>query len=143
MREIRFRAWDKKDQKWWDNYPTGDALVLTHDKATGIVFQQYTGLKDKNGKEIYEGDIMGCKNSLKYKKDGTLDKRLRAGEPEWVDVQEVRWGVHPDFSSGWDYESGNFVGWNVNPDELDRKWSEPLVVIGNVWENPELLEKKQ
>lgn len=58
MRELKFRGWDKNNKVWWSNYATGNALVLTQDKASGVVFQQYTGLKDKHGTEIYEGDVV-------------------------------------------------------------------------------------
>ena len=57
MREIKFRAWDKETKSMIYNplgfpelYPTNELM-------------QYTGLKDKNGQEIYEGDILNSKNN--------------------------------------------------------------------------------
>lgn len=66
MREIKFRFWDNEEKKYipQDGFRSdmdiNDMFVLCW--RAGIVAEQYTGLKDKNGKEIYEGDL--CVASL-------------------------------------------------------------------------------
>jgi hypothetical protein len=114
MREIKFRAWDGKRfadraDREFDLYSNG----LMMGRSPDCVLMQYTGLKDKNGVEIYEGDVV--QNLLN---DG------------WV--AEI---IHCPTYNGWYYT------WPAGSLQLAPKANKILEVIGNIYENPELLEK--
>jgi len=90
MREIKFRAWYKNKfyffsiGKLWtpDNIDMHDTLCID-----GISFEQFTGLRDKNGKEIYEGDIIEI---------NFLDDDKSIFLVEWiVDQLDSGWNITP------------------------------------------------
>ena len=120
MREIKFRAWDKERRIMY--YPkilgfdyNGDLIFidtnneyLNHTRDSSFIkLMQYTGIKDKNGKEIYEGDIVLQTVSNK--------KFIVKYDYDWC-------GFSPFISC--------YQGYKV------------YKVIGNIYENPELLEGK-
>jgi uncharacterized phage protein (TIGR01671 family) len=111
MREIKFRAWGTRSHTWldWgkgylkqiDDNDQDTILTFLPVMEAGYIVMQYTGLKDKNGVEIYEGDLY------------TMPSHGRK-----VHVYEVTW-----------HRSGFIIP--------DVKYVE---VIGNIYENPELLK---
>jgi uncharacterized phage protein (TIGR01671 family) len=130
MREIKFRAWDIKGRRWinhgqWlgmgDENIEVSASVRTPSILTfgreGVAVQQFTGLKDKNGVEIYEGDVV-----------------------------KHFWNDHIGYVQGEvEFLNGKFVAWcRLNPTSRGSVTLGDLVeVIGNIYENPELLEKEK
>lgn len=125
-REIKFRIWDKTKKC----FPIEGQIYLI-DALKGyrknLIAEQYTGLKDKNGKEIYEGDIVGI-----YQEYCDLE-----GSKTWEELEP--WGqvVYKD-------NKARFGIWGDSPygDEDKHFFDlvEGLEVIGNIHENPELLE---
>lgn len=126
-REIKFRAWDKEEKRII-NYPELCNLYRYAEMASldlwlendFITLMQYTGLKDKNGKEIWEGDI------VKY---GRYTNTPNAVGFIAFDNELIAF-VIKDFRVSQDWY---FMG--VNKKNLE--------IIGNIYENPELLETSQ
>ena len=117
MREIKFRAWSVQHNRWinfsqdiaFDTFDQPyDVLELCDKENTGIIWEQYTGLKDKNGKEIYEGDLL---------RDGPLiDCVIFKGNGWFLQSLATQALYHPEADEYCLFE-----------------------VIGNIHENPELL----
>ena len=132
MREIKFRAWDKNDKRIFidpqmiDFYnkkigymqyqteymsDTSYSIPVGFEEFEYSELMEWTGLYDKNGEEIYEGDIfhIGSKKILYV--------------VEWIDC-----GL-----KGRQIKNISWIG-------LDY-WKDDIEVIGNIYENPELMEE--
>ena len=151
MREIKFRAWDKRNNRMWhdntESYyndvlkrPYKQNLMLRMDgdirtcqwyedgvtmhELSDYELMQYTGLKDKNGKEIYEGDIV--KN---------IDDEM-IGE---IFYHPLFFAFMFETKEGRGY-LGQEANFTIDNEEDDRPTYCPyLEVIGNIYENKELL----
>ena len=112
-REIKFRAWHKDLKKMfkigqitlekgtWNFEPNDrDFIGMSIPYQPSFVLMQYTGLHDKNGKEIYEGDIIRIKNSL-IEIEGevifdTIDLAFKVYDKE-NDCKEMLWYTNKEF----------------------------------------------
>lgn len=130
MKEIKLRALDKKSNKIYEVEAIdflGRFVLVKGLIANGgqlnfedIEKMQYTGLKDKNGKEIYEGDILHIEIHNHMKPDDVI-----ASANEVVEYRGCKYGV--------------LLGYHRGFISLDSFCNATFEVIGNIYENPELL----
>lgn len=118
-REIKFKIWDPKNGIGEPTDISKFPHLLKRCYEYGLnpsewTYLQYTGLKDKNGKEIYEGDII--KASYYYLGDNYFREN----------ISEVKFG------------EGSYYLAHFNAPSIDL--SNHLEIIGNIYENPELLD---
>jgi len=132
MREIKFRAWDTKTKRMlsWKMLLAFCDLEFVFSPLNELILQQYIGLKDKKGKEIYEGDI------LKWQVPSSLIKN-RPNRPNPM----VYYCIWSDRECLFYFKSQHAYPYNENHFIYYVKCD--LEVIGNIYENPELLEDKQ
>ncbi len=126
MREIKFRVWDKKNKKWIDDSDIAinqkgllfvryegqvEFQPMSLTKSSNFKVVLYTGINDKKGKEIYQGDVVEIKSI-----DG-------------IYYEKICWNKSESRLEDNCWEFSDSTGWFV----------EELEIIGSIYENPELL----
>lgn len=141
-REIKFRAYINKSKGIKEisqiNYAT-KTIVTTDGYCYGfkdIILMQYTGLKDKNGKEIYEGDIVEFKDvgeeGYEYKEGFGFDN-----------IAQVVYknGIYTLSNFG-ETDNSYYATNSTDEERLEEVLrNRNCKVVGNIYDNPELLEK--
>ncbi len=136
MNNLKFRAWDKTKEIFTD-YQIVDDMLYFMDKFTGVwkrddnqdrfVLMQSTGFKDKNGKEIFEGDIVNC-------------GYLFNGSPfDELDEYEEEKGVVKFLNCGFNIKFKNDT--NLFIDIMES--CEDIEIIGNIYENRRIKNRKR
>lgn len=105
MRELKFRVWSEEDKQYRSDIRVSD-LVIDIDGAPSTIYsaegdrfdiEQYTGLKDKSGEEIYEGDIVRVSYGYNYEVRQFRTGAWRIGRDDlytWADSSEVIGNIH-------------------------------------------------
>jgi len=121
-REIRFRAWDTIQKKmWYDGFDITPQGKIFHtygiySNVVGLQLEQYTGLQDRQGVEIYEGDVVLV--------------------PDWQEF-----GVDAYCAVRWDED---LPGWSIastDNDSTPLQRAERFGEAGNIHQNPELVKE--
>lgn len=129
MRELKFRGWADNGFVYLDVREDNDfGFYDFYSSCTNDDIEQYTGLEDKNGKEIYEGDIVAVKdNDIPFALVNAM------ANEKWL----VRFGKHrAGFTLVKSTRRRNFIRTFQNTKQDD------IEVVGNIHENPELLEEE-
>ena len=122
MRTLKYRIYDEKKNVWVRDliqFYAGDSLV-----KQGHIIQDCTGLKDKNGKEIYEGDYINF----------STDCTHPLGDKDIIDWKNQV--VHYD-----EELACFFFGYKYEFQMMDKIMPETLEVVGNIFDTPELIEQ--
>lgn len=159
MREIKFRAWDLERKKmydvqginWYDrevHYSYSDAWregysIGEEQNLDKVILMQFTALRDKDGKEIYEEDII----------KGYLNSKWDANQKTWIAeeyllgkvVYNAEQGVYGIKHDGYLYRASSDCDLAIKTsleNYLPLNYFVELEVVGNIFENPDLLKNK-
>jgi uncharacterized phage protein (TIGR01671 family) len=118
MREIKFRCWDDKIKRMisWEDMLLEEWFLGDLQGWDDLNIMQFTGLYDRTGKEIWERDIVKTFNI----RDNIV------GKIQWNN-DRLTWMIHPP-------------SWHKNTSEHLFYYRGHIEVIGNIYENPELLK---
>lgn len=156
-REIKFRLWSLDEQKFvsdfrdqfipcWSRESADEdcKVIVFHEERCNAVVQQFTGLKDKNGKDIFQGDIV-----KKTSREPKTDCQYCMGD-YWMDDGSDPFNTVERLGEIIRGDQGGFTVKYINvfeqfpPNKGQRFWGfinkEESEVIGNIFENPELLK---
>lgn len=145
MREVKFRAWVEHEDKisgknnyaYMNENPEFHGSINEIFATSGkeplnpygckITYMQYTGLKDNNGREIFEGDIL----RLNFINESYISEVLWHGDNKVI--------PSPEFDINWERVYTGFLESNFLSEVLsDERWS--IEIIGNTYEHPHLFE---
>lgn len=119
----KFRAWDKETKTMngmAEIYRNRNQEIELHPRDENIILMQSTGLKDKNGKEIFEGDVVQYQNT-----------KVPSADSKGVIRYFDNWAM---FGIDIEHNEPRALFFNGLADHIS------LDVVGNTYENPELLE---
>ncbi len=132
-RTIKFRAWNKADKTMGEPFSLEQAIRIRPavDPTIDCVYMQFTGLTDKNGKEIFEGDLVRINN---------LKENWKHGEPdfEWkvlaIEYNQYTWAFN---------NSVLYFPLSTYRDRAGEFYDYDIELIGNIYENSDLLTPKK
>ncbi len=150
MRDFKFRVWSQAEKEWsntsmlevWDNSGVLKPFAWMGHPTENYIIQQFTGLKDETGKDIYEGDIIeetydrlrGLVSDFDKSKTKINDGLWTYGH--FVYISEVSWS---DMYSGFHVTRRRLTGEKEEAGRFPLN-GKNVKIIGNIFENPELIK---